>query len=226
MIKHFFILLLPIFCYSQGKNNDSLLFCNKVVGLTNSIGVIELRNDHLPNIDCYSILDLKDNTLIKFSAQKDYFIYNEQESKFSKFIISDTSKYFNPFNYYIEPTFIQFECKSEEQGYYLVYLNKERTNIGKIIKDTLKFKLINWYDYYRENYPIIDTNSIIKSNLDDKLNLSPNIDEVCVYRITKIKDEWMELRSIKEVSESCTYNRLWVKWIDNNKIILKLALDL
>jgi hypothetical protein len=146
------------------------------------------------------------------------YYYDDSDGKFEY-----TNENFKPFSFHPDYFVLAMRCASQDENRFEVIVNEE-TGLKKFVrKDDRSLKFETWelhipkafaVDFERQRNPV-------RMNPDGKIKtiVSPS---KSLFHPVEVNGEWLKIRWISVIKEKKIENVGWVKWKENNKILVEL----
>lgn len=197
-----------------------LSWINAQTILTDNLGVLKAKIEN--NDTEIEILNEDGTTWMKFD-----FAFEKKLSGKSSYTLEDIKRLyqwqenFYPYFFKIDYAIVLLKCTEVEEDKYKVVVN-EKTGEEKYIKKKDIWKLESWSEHILKTVVSVDfdyAKNPIKDLPDSNSSNLKTLDEIEGLHIPlDIKEDWLKVQVIDENGEHSG----WIKWRDENKIIINL----
>lgn len=202
----------------------------------------EVKKDEPPEIEYRNISDslgLIKITDIGFRKGETVRFYNQDGSLWNEFDVFDENddgkvyenimqnKDFRPFRYDTESYHFYFDWAGENKLYYQVVVNEE-TKLKKFVKkDDPHFKADSWENYVLTCFAVEFDEQ--KNPLRKEINgqIIKNLDKSLSFQPKEIRGNWLKVKpfDLNKVNDVNNSDFGWIKWKDDNKIVINFFED-
>lgn len=146
------------------------------------------------------------------------YFYNDSRGKFEY-----ENENFKPFAFHQDYFVLALKCVGEDKNRYEVIVNEESGLKKFVRKNDPNLKFQTWEDYILKTFAI-DFNrkeNPLREEPDGKVKVVDLPKEATFYPV-EIKGEWLKVRWDDSKKEGGNIDSGWVKWKENQKILIEL----